>query len=44
MSWVVPEPKPVDEPFTGDERSILDGFLEAQRFQFLRRCAGSTVT
>ncbi len=40
MTWVVPEPDPVDEPFTGSERSILDGFLEAQRYQFLRRCAG----
>lgn len=40
MGWVVPKQKPFDEPFSGGERSILDGFLEAQRFQFLRRCAG----
>ncbi|MFT4164845.1 MAG: DUF664 domain-containing protein [Microlunatus sp.] len=40
MNWVAPEPTAVDEPFVGSERALSDGFLEAQRYQFLRRCAG----
>lgn len=40
MRWVAPEPEPVEELFAGPERSTLDGFLDAQRYQFLRRCAG----
>lgn len=40
MTWVVPEPEVVDEPFGGTERATLEGFLDAQRHGFLRRCAG----
>jgi len=31
---------PTDEPFTGDERSMLDGLLDYYRAAVLARCAG----
>ena len=40
MSWTSPEPAPVDEPLTGDERRMLQGVLDEQRATLLRVCAG----
>lgn len=40
MSWTSPEPAPVDEPLTGDERRVLQGALDEQRANVLRVCAG----
>jgi len=31
---------PVDEPFAGDERAMLDGMLDFQRAELLVRCSG----
>ncbi|MET1004803.1 MAG: DUF664 domain-containing protein [Propionibacteriaceae bacterium] len=42
MTWTAPPVEPVDEPFVGPERAILDGYLESYRLEFLRRCAGLT--
>lgn len=40
MPWILPAmPLPV-EPFVGDERALLAGFLEAQRATLLRTAAG----
>jgi uncharacterized damage-inducible protein DinB len=40
--WTVPEPDPVDGPLTGDDRPILEGFLNWQRATLLNICAGLT--
>ena len=40
--WSVPETPTYDEPFVGDERVMLDGFLELRRVTFLRICRGLT--
>jgi hypothetical protein len=42
MSWIAPEVELLREPVLGPERAMLDGFLEAHRAGFLRRCAGLT--
>jgi hypothetical protein len=42
MSWTVPDTPPYDEPLVGDERVMLDGFLELRRVTFLRICRGLT--
>ena len=42
MDWIVPEVPRADEPFVGDERAMLDGFLDGQRASLLRTCAGLT--
>lgn len=42
MIWVAPDVERVDEPFTGDERSTLEGFLEYGRHTLLFKCAGLT--
>jgi uncharacterized damage-inducible protein DinB len=42
MSWTAPEVSRVEEPFTGDERAILEGFLEWHRATLLWKCAGLT--
>jgi hypothetical protein len=42
MSWTVPDTPPYDEPFVGDERVMLDGFLELRRMTFLRVCRNLT--
>jgi hypothetical protein len=31
MTWTLPAPSPVDGPLTGDDRPILEGFLNWQR-------------
>ena len=43
MSWTAPEHVLPDEPFTGVERPILDGFLDRYRASFLGRCSGLTA-
>jgi uncharacterized damage-inducible protein DinB len=40
MTWTVPAPSPVDGPLTGDDRPILEGFLNWQRVTLLNICAG----
>lgn len=42
MTWTAPEVELLREPVVGAERAMLDGFLEAHRVGFLRRCAGLT--
>lgn len=32
----------IDEPFTADERTMLEGWLEAHHTEFLEKCAGLT--
>jgi hypothetical protein len=43
MTWTVPEYHLPDEPFTGPERPILDGFLDRHRASLLLRCSGLTA-
>jgi uncharacterized damage-inducible protein DinB len=40
VSWTAPAVTRVDEPFTGDERSTLDGFLNWYRATLLFKCQG----
>lgn len=42
VTWTAPEYPRTDEPFTGPERPMLDGFLDWYRASFLRRCTGLT--
>ena len=42
MIWTVPAPSPVDGPVTGDDRPILEGYLNWQRATLLNICAGLT--
>ena len=42
MTWIAPEVTRTDEPFTGPERGILDGFLDWYRETLLWKCAGLT--
>jgi hypothetical protein len=42
MTWTAPAPDPVDGPLTGDDRPILEGFLNWQRITLLNICAGLT--
>lgn len=42
MTWTAPGIARTAEPFTGDERAMLDGFLEWQRATLLHVCAGLT--
>jgi Protein of unknown function (DUF664) len=42
MAWTAPDYPPRDEPFTGGERRMLDGFLDSYRASLLTRCSGLT--
>jgi hypothetical protein len=42
VTWTAPEFERVDEPFVGDERAVLDGFLDFARGTLLVKCAGLT--
>jgi uncharacterized damage-inducible protein DinB len=42
MTWTAPAPSPVDGPLTGDDRPMLEGFLDWQRATLLNICAGLT--
>jgi uncharacterized damage-inducible protein DinB len=43
MAWTAPQYQRSDEPFTGSERPMLDGFLDYQRAGLLMRCSGLTA-
>ncbi len=43
MTWTAPAPEPVDGPVTGDDRPILEGYLNWQRATLLNICAGLTA-
>ena len=40
MTWTAPAVTRVDEPFTGDERAMLEGFLDWYRATLLFKCQG----
>jgi uncharacterized damage-inducible protein DinB len=42
MTWTAPVVIRPDEPFTGAERPMLDGFLDRYRASLLLRCGGLT--
>jgi hypothetical protein len=42
MVWIAPPIVRVDEPFAGDERAMLEGFLDWHRATLLHKCAGLT--
>jgi Protein of unknown function (DUF664) len=42
VSWTAPEVTRIEEPFTGPERGILEGFLDWHRSTLLWKCAGLT--
>ena len=42
MVWTAPEIDRADEPFVGDERAMLDGFLDWHCATLLSTCAGLT--
>ena len=42
MAWTVPVITRTDEPFVGDERAMLDGFLDWHRATLLHTCGGLT--
>ena len=42
MTWTAPEVSLPDVPFTGDERPILEGFLDWHRALLRHKCAGLT--
>ena len=42
MTWTVPSPSLADGPMTGDDRAILEGYLNYQRSTLLNICAGLT--
>jgi uncharacterized damage-inducible protein DinB len=42
-SWTAPEAQRVDEPFTGAERPMLEGWLDWHRQTLLQKCAGLTA-
>jgi uncharacterized damage-inducible protein DinB len=42
MPWTAPSVVRIDEPFTGPERAMLDGWLDFQRTTLLHKCAGLT--
>jgi uncharacterized damage-inducible protein DinB len=42
-SWTAPEAHRVSEPFSGDERAMLQGWLDWHRQTLLSKCAGLTA-
>lgn len=43
VTWAAPEYDCPDEPFTGPERPMLDGFPDRHRASLLMRCSGLTA-
>ncbi|MBX7268490.1 DinB family protein [Micromonospora sp. Llam7] len=43
MNWRAPEITRTPEPYVGDERTMLDGWLDYQRQTLLLKCAGLTA-
>src|SRR3954467_11485566 len=42
-TWTAPSAHRVDEPFTGPERAMLQGWLDWHRQTLLSKCAGLTA-
>jgi uncharacterized damage-inducible protein DinB len=42
MTWTAPEVTRVTEPFTGDERAMLEGWLDWHRQTLVHKCSGLT--
>ncbi len=42
MAWTAPVITRIDEPFIGEERAMLDGFLDWHRATLLHKCGGLT--
>ncbi|WP_327032484.1 DinB family protein [Micromonospora ureilytica] len=42
MTWTAPEITRTPEPYVGDERTMLDGWLDYHRQTLLLKCAGLT--
>lgn len=42
MTWTAPEAARITEPFTGDERAMLQGWLDWHRQTLLHKCSGLT--
>jgi len=42
-SWTAPAAHRVKEPFTGDERAMLEGWLDLHRQTLVAKCAGLTA-
>ena len=42
MTWTAPEVTRTTEPYTGDERAMLEGWLDWHRQTLLLKCAGLT--
>jgi uncharacterized damage-inducible protein DinB len=42
MTWTAPDVARADEPFVGDERAMLQGFLDFGRRTLLLKCSGLT--
>jgi uncharacterized damage-inducible protein DinB len=40
VTWVAPHVERIDEPFAGDERATLEGYLDYGRASLLLKCAG----
>ncbi|MFC4021324.1 DinB family protein [Micromonospora sp. GCM10011542] len=43
MTWRAPEITRTNEPYVGDERTMLDGWLDYHRQTLLLKCAGLTA-
>ena len=43
MAWTAPQISRVDPPPLGDERSVLDGYLDYHRQTLLLKCSGLTA-
>ena len=43
MTWIAPAVDRVDEPRVGDERTILEGYLDWHRQTLLAKCSGLTA-
>ncbi len=42
MTWIAPQIDRTDAPFVGDERTILEGYLDWHRETLLNKCSGLT--
>ncbi|HEX6471320.1 MAG TPA: DinB family protein [Streptosporangiaceae bacterium] len=43
MNWIAPQVARTDPPVVGDERTLLDGWLDFHRQTLLMKCAGLTA-
>jgi uncharacterized damage-inducible protein DinB len=43
MTWTAPEVIRVNEPYVGDERTMIEGWLDYHRQTLLLKCAGLTT-